>query len=94
MRRIRIVLTALLTFAVTMMMFAPTALAARDAGGRGWYGETTDKTITNAMFLVIVFFVLAVVLLSLIQGRLEKRKHARLIAAKRRAASADWRGGW
>ncbi len=25
-------------------------------GGQGWYGETNDKVITNAMFLVIAFF--------------------------------------
>jgi hypothetical protein len=31
---------------------------------------------------------------SLIQWRLDKRKHARMYEARRRAASADWRGGW
>ena len=35
-----------------------------------------------------------IVVFSVIQGRLEKRKHERLIAAKRRAANIDWRGGW
>jgi hypothetical protein len=32
--------------------------------------------------------------LTIIQSRLDKRKHARLDAQKRRAANADWRGGW
>ncbi len=94
LRRIRIIVVSLFAFGLTTMMFAPTAFAARDTGGEGWWGETTDKVITNAMFLTIVFFVLVVVVLTLIQTALEKRKHARLQAAKRRAASADWRGGW
>ena len=50
--------------------------------------------ITNAMFIVIVFFPIVITVFSLIQWRLEKRKHARMDAAKRRAASDDWRGGW
>jgi hypothetical protein len=35
-----------------------------------------------------------IVVFSLIQGWLDHRKHARMDAAKRRAVSADWRGGW
>jgi hypothetical protein len=94
MRRARIT-AALLTFSVAMLALAPAALAApEDSGGQGWYGETTDKVITNAMFITIAFFALLPLVLSLIQWRLEKRKHARMLAAKRRAASADWRGGW
>ena len=46
------------------------------------------------MFIMIVFFPTVIIVLSLIQWRLDKRKHARMDAAKRRAASADWRGGW
>jgi hypothetical protein len=30
----------------------------------------------------------------LIQWRLDKRKHARMDAAKARERNADWRGGW
>jgi hypothetical protein len=94
MRRARIMAT-LLTLTVTVLTFAPAALAAKNEdGGQGWYGETTDKAITNVMFLVIVFFPLVILLLTLIQWRLEKRKHTQLLARKRRAASADWRGGW
>jgi membrane protease YdiL (CAAX protease family) len=92
MRRTRIV-TALAAFGATLLVFAPDALA-RAYAGEGWYGETSDKTITYAMYLVIIFFPLVIVVLSLIQWRLDKRKHARLLAARRRAASADWRGGW
>jgi uncharacterized membrane protein len=82
----------LATLAV-VLAFAPAALA-HSGGGQGWYGQTTDKVITNAMFLVIIFFPTVVVVFSLIQWRLDRRKHARMSAAKRRAASAEWRGGW
>jgi preprotein translocase subunit SecG len=67
---------------------------AHAGGGQGWYGETTDQVITNAMFITIAFFPAVIILFSLIQWRLDKRKHAREDAAKARAASADWRGGW
>jgi hypothetical protein len=90
-------MTALLGVGIALLMFAPAALAsgfAESGGGQGLYGETDDKVITNWMFLVIAFFPTVIVILSLIQWRLDKRKHARMDAAKRRAASSDWRGGW
>ena len=92
MRRARFI-AVLATGGATVLALAPAALA-HAGGGEGWYGETTDQSVTNAMFLVIVFFPTIIVLFSLIQWRLDKRKHARMEAAKRRAASADWRGGW
>ena len=46
------------------------------------------------MYVVIVLFPTIIVLLSVIQWRLDRRKHAKLSAAKRRAANLDWRGGW
>lgn len=85
--------TAILTAGVTLLILAPNALAISH-GGEGWYGETNDVVITNAMFLTIIFFPTVIVIFSLIQWRLDKRKHARMDAAKRRAANADWRGGW
>lgn len=92
MRRVRL-LGCLLTVFAGLLAFAPAALA-HEGGGQGWYGETTDQTITNAMFIVIAFFPTIIIIFSLIQWRLEKRKHARLDAAKAREASLDWRGGW
>jgi heme/copper-type cytochrome/quinol oxidase subunit 2 len=89
LRRLSIALTVT---AVTLLVAAQSALA--DNGGQGWYGETTDKAITNVMFGVILFFPAVICLFSFIQWRLDKRKHARMAAEKRRAASADWRGGW
>ena len=94
MRRARIA-TAILAFSLALFAFAPAALAASVShGGEGWYGETTDTAITNAMFLVIIFFPTIILILSLIQWRRDKRRHARMDAAKARAKNADWRGGW
>jgi heme/copper-type cytochrome/quinol oxidase subunit 2 len=94
MRRTRI-MTALLVFSVTLLTFASTALAQSESGGgQGWNGETDDKVITNAMFGVIAFVPVVITVFTIIQWRLDKRKHAKMDAAKRRAANADWRGGW
>jgi membrane protease YdiL (CAAX protease family) len=93
MRRARI-LSAVTSVGVALLVLAPNALAAKAYAGEGWYGETSDKTITYAMYLAIIFFPTIIVLFSLIQWRLDRRKHARMDAAKRRAVSADWRGGW
>ena len=92
MRRARVIGTLLLA-GLVLLVLAPGALATAHAG-EGWYGQTSDKTITYTMYIVIVFFPLVIVMFSIIQGRLEKRKHEKLVAAKRRAANIDWRGGW
>jgi uncharacterized membrane protein len=92
MRRTRLI-AALISFGVVLLATAPAALA-KSYGGEGWYGETSDKTITYAMYLVIIFFPLVIVLLSVIQWRLEKRKHAKMRAARSHAANVDWEGGW
>ncbi len=92
MRHARITLI-FATVAVALLTIAPAAFARGD-GGQGWWGETNDSTITSTMFLVIAFFPAVILVLSLLQWRLEKRKHARQAAVKARAANADWRGGW
>lgn len=91
MRRARIVI-ALTVLAGTLLTAAP-ALAVGN-GGQGWWGESTDKDVTMVMFAVIVFFPLLALVFSLIQWRLDKRKHARMDAEKARQVSAEWRGGW
>jgi hypothetical protein len=57
-----------------MLVAAPAALAAQ---GVGLGGPTTDKSVTFFCFGVIAFFAVLVIVLSLIQGRLEKRKEQR-----------------
>ena len=82
----------LATTTVVFALAAPAALAHDQ--GQGWYGETTDKVVTNAGFIVIAFFPVFVLLMSLLQWHLEKRKYARRKAVKARESSRRWQGGW
>ncbi len=86
-------LPAGLLLAVTALLVAAAPVLAHDSG-EGWWGETNDKVITNAGFILIAFFPLFVFVMSMIQWRLDKRKDARKRAAKARTARADLRGGW
>lgn len=81
--------TAVPLAAATLLVLAAPALA--HDGGEGWWGETNDKVVTNAGFILIAFFPLFVFFASLLQWRLEKRKDRRKSLAKRRAQA---RGGW
>jgi hypothetical protein len=83
--------TALLTV-VAFALLAPAALA--HDGGEGLYGETNDKVVTYAGFILIVGIPILILILTLIQSSLERRKDRRLAAAKARKARADLRGGW
>ena len=74
------------TFALVL---APAAFAEND--GRGFYGATDDKVVTDAGFILIIFFPTFVFAMSMIQRRLEKRKEARKAAS---LPDATWRGGW
>ena len=57
-----------------LLLAAPAALA---ENGEGLAGRVTDKTVTFFCFGVIAFFAILVIALSLLQGRLEKRKEQR-----------------
>ena len=86
---------ALKTSILTLALLASTAPAAlAHDGGEGLWGETNDKVITNAGFILIAFFPLFILFASLLQWKLDKRKEARKRAAKERVARADLRGGW
>jgi hypothetical protein len=92
-RPMKRLLAALPATAVTLLVLAPTALA--HDGGEGWYGETDDKVVTNAGFILIVFFPLFVFLMSMLQGHLDKRKERRKKIHKDLAGEQQrWRGGW
>jgi uncharacterized protein HemY len=52
--------------------------------GEGIVGETDDKIITFASLGVLLFFVIVVVVLSTLQGLLEKRKEQRKAVELRR----------
>jgi len=65
---------ALFVTLVSALLAAPLALA---DNGTGLAGPTTDKTVTFFCFGVIAFFAITVIVLSLIQERLERRKEQR-----------------
>jgi len=64
----------LLSALATMLVLAPAALA---ENGVGLAGPTTDQTVTFFCFGVIAFFAIIPIVMSLIQGKLEKRKEQR-----------------
>ncbi|MGO9490219.1 MAG: hypothetical protein ACLQBB_14490 [Solirubrobacteraceae bacterium] len=88
----RLLLTRIVPFAMLLVLvLAPAAQAEND--GRGFYGATNDKVVTNFGFAVIIFFPTFVFLMSMLQRRLEKRKEAR-VAAEKQLGKVEWRGGW
>jgi len=94
MKHLRPLFAACVTSCLLLLALAPLALASPPSGGQGTYGEADDKVVTNAGFIVIAFFPTLILLLSLLQWRLDKRREARKAARKRRGASAHWSGGW
>jgi hypothetical protein len=88
MRRLLATLTSAL---LLLLVLAPAALAEND--GRGFYGATDDKVVTDAGFILIIFFPTFVFVMSMLQRRLEKRKEASK-AAKKQLGDIEWHGGW
>jgi len=87
-------LPACILLAATALLVAATPVLASGGGhdgGEGWLGETNDKVVTNAGFVLIIFFPLFIFFVSIIQWRLEKRKDLRKAADKARAKAP---GGW
>ena len=68
------VAAALCAALLSLLLAAPLALA---DNGVGLAGPTTDKTVTFFCFGVIAFFAILVIVLSIVQGKLEKRKERR-----------------
>jgi hypothetical protein len=66
--------STLLSIWALMLVAAPAALA---DNGVGLAGPTTDKTVTFFCFGVIAFFAVLVIAMSLLQGKLERRKERR-----------------
>ena len=83
-------LPATLVVALSAFLVLAAPVFAHD-GGEGLYGETNDQVVTNAGFILIIFFPLFCLFASLIQWQLEKRKDRRKAAAKARAQDP---GGW
>jgi hypothetical protein len=91
--RLRRLLTSLTVSIGLLLLLAPVALAVEN-DGRGAYGATDDKVVTEAGFILVVFFPTFALLASLLQKRLEKRKDARVAAQRAHAGNGHWRGGW
>ena len=92
MRRL---VASLLATLVTFALLAPVAFAQTQGigdhdAGQGTYGEANDKVVTNAGFLILIFFPVLILLLSLLQAALDRRKARR----KRQLPARDWAGGW
>jgi hypothetical protein len=71
--RTRLISTVALAIGA-LLALAPAALA---ADGVGTYGRTDDKVITFFAFGVMAFFTILVIVLSLVQIRLDARKERR-----------------
>ncbi len=81
-------LTTLVATSLVLFLTAQSAMASIDHGGvsgQGLYGETDDRVVTNAGFIVIAFFPLLIFVLSMLQWRLDKRRDARKAALKARS---------
>jgi nitrogen fixation/metabolism regulation signal transduction histidine kinase len=78
-------LVAVIAVVAAQLLLAAPALA---KNGEGLAGETNDKVITIFCLGLVVFFTLVVILGTIVQGRLEKRKQAR------QAAHMRQRIGW
>ena len=77
--------TALAAVVATQLVAAAPALA---KNGEGLVGETNDKVITMFCLGLVCFFTIVVILGTIVQGRLERRKDAK------KAARMRQRVGW
>jgi hypothetical protein len=89
---VRRLAVSLVAWCVTLAVTASVAAAGDE--GQGLWGETDDKVVTGAGFVLIAFFPLLVAVLSAVQWRLEKRRDARMRARQARSSRPEWRGGW
>jgi nitrogen fixation/metabolism regulation signal transduction histidine kinase len=78
-------LAALAAVLATQLVVAAPALA---KNGEGVVGETNDKVITMFCLGLVIFFTLVVIVGTLVQSRLERRKDAK------KAARMRQRVGW
>lgn len=89
MRRLLTVPLALLT---VLLLAVPAGAA--EMSGEGAYRGLNDRVVTNAGFIIIASFPTLILLASLLQWRLDKRKERRKSALKARGASPHWNTGW
>lgn len=73
MTRARILLGTVATLVVSLALAAPAVAK----GGEGTYGKYDDKVVTNFGFALMIFFTVLVIVLSLAQSLLERRKRSK-----------------
>jgi hypothetical protein len=88
MRRLRLAIP----YALLLLLVVAPVAQATDNDGRGFYGATNDKVVTNFGFAVIAFFAIFVFLMSMLQRSLDARKKRRMAASK--ISPEQLRGGW
>jgi len=71
--RVRSMLVSLAALMLSLLLAAP----AMAKGGEGTYGKYDDKVVTNFGFGLMIFFTLLVLLLSIGQWLLERRKQSK-----------------
>ena len=81
---------AFFTVFLALVLVEPSFAVGDHDAGEGWYGETNDKVVTNAGFIIIAFFPLFIALMSAAQWALDRRKARR----KKHLPASDWSGGW
>ena len=74
MARLRTILVSLTALVVSLALAAP-AMAGR--GGEGTYGKYDDKVVTNFGYGLMIFFTVLVIVLSIAQSLLERRKRSK-----------------
>jgi hypothetical protein len=84
----RIATTISLSLVSLLLLAGPAMAADGNDNGEGLVGETDDKIITFFSLGVVLFFTLVVIIGTVIQNALEKRKNAR------KAAHLRSRTGW
>jgi len=65
------------TAAALLLSLALAAPAIAGKGGEGLYGKTNDKVITNFGFGLMILFTLLVIVLSVAQALLDRRKRSK-----------------
>jgi len=85
-RRVRAVAAYFAAFCLFFAFAAASAFAGTD--GQGLLGETNDKQVTFISFGVLLFFVAVIIIGTMIQSALDRRKEEKLAARSRQ------RTGW
>jgi hypothetical protein len=72
--RLRTILASVAALAISLALAAP-AMAGK--GGEGTYGKYDDKVVTNFGYGLMIFFTVLVLVLSIAQSLLERRKRSK-----------------